>query len=100
MRVRYETLCGGRLLKVTEQVDVSGGGALKDGTEFVDGQYWWVVDDQRVADDVARAMQDRWAARRPADEDCGYFRAHREHHGSCCLIGRRRREVAPGGQGI
>lgn len=55
--VRYETCCGGRLLKVIEQVDVTGAGhAEADGVEFIDGQYFWKVDEQRVADDVAQAM--------------------------------------------
>lgn len=59
MRVRYEAYCGGRLLKVYEQVDVSAPGSatdVADGTEFVDGQHFWKVDEQRVADDVAQAM--------------------------------------------
>ena len=62
MRVRYETYCGGRLLKVYEQLDVTsmGGNATADGTEFVDGQHFWKVDEQRVADDVAQAMLAKW----------------------------------------
>ena len=57
MKVRYEVLCGGRLLKVIEQVDVTSlGHAEADGTEFVDGQYWWMADDQRIQVDVAQAM--------------------------------------------
>lgn len=57
MRVRYETYCDGRLLKVFEQVDVTTGmHAVADGIEFVDGQHYWKIDEQRVADDVAQAM--------------------------------------------
>ncbi len=57
MRVRYETYCGGRLLKVLEQADITNGmHAEADGTEFADGQHFWKVDEQRVADDVAQAM--------------------------------------------
>jgi hypothetical protein len=57
MRVRYETFCDGRLLKVFEQVDITTGmHAVADGTEFVDGQHFWKIDEQRVADDVAQAM--------------------------------------------
>jgi hypothetical protein len=60
-RVRYETFCGGRLLKVFEQVDVTSGmHAMADGTEFVDGQHFWKIDEQRVADDVALAMLAQW----------------------------------------
>ena len=86
-RVRYETRCGGRLLKVIEQVEVPDfpGDLRRDDllpgqyrdTPFataeaaaeataayraastvpvVDGQWWWMVDEHRVADDVARAM--------------------------------------------
>lgn len=56
-RVRYETRCGGRLLKVFDQVNVTTAAHREaDGTEFVDGQHWWVVDEQRVADDVALAL--------------------------------------------
>ena len=57
MRVRYETFCSGRLLKVVQQIDITTGmHAEADGTEFIDGQHFWKVDEQRVADDVARAM--------------------------------------------
>lgn len=57
MRARYETYCDGRLLKVFEQVDVTTGMYPEaDGTEFVDGQHYWKIDEQRVADDVAQAM--------------------------------------------
>jgi hypothetical protein len=61
VRVRYETFCGGRLLKVIGQVDVTtlGRASLDGGTDFVDGQYWWKVDEQRVADDVAQAMLEK-----------------------------------------
>ena len=72
-RVRYETRCGGRLLKVTEQVEVPEfhdapyphAQAAADATAayraqntvpVVDGRWWWIVDDHQVADDVARAM--------------------------------------------
>jgi hypothetical protein len=58
VRVRYEVFCGGRLLKVTEQLDVTPDPhAEADGTSFTDGQHWWVADEQRVAVDVARAMR-------------------------------------------
>jgi hypothetical protein len=56
-RVRYEVYCGGRLLKVFEQVDVSS--PESDGREFVDGQFRWMVDEQFVADDVAGALLDQ-----------------------------------------
>ena len=73
MRVRYETRCGGRLLKVFQQVEVPDfrdapyphAQAAEEATVIyrwsstvpvVDGTHWWVVDDHRVADDVARAM--------------------------------------------
>jgi hypothetical protein len=63
-RVRYETFCNGRLLKVFEQVDVTSGmKAVADGTEFIDGQHYWKVDEQRVADDVAQAMLAQATAR-------------------------------------
>jgi hypothetical protein len=58
MRVRYEVFCGGRLLKVTEQLDVTSGlPAEADGTSFADGKHWWVADEQRIAVDVALAMR-------------------------------------------
>ena len=84
---RYETRCGGRLLKVIEQVEVPdfpmdySRADLLPGQDLrspyptaeaaaeataayraastvpvVDGQWWWMVDEHRVADDVARAM--------------------------------------------
>ena len=73
MRVRYETRCKGRLLKVTEQVEVpnfhdapyphaeaaaeaSARYRAENDVPVVDGQFWWMVDQQRVAADVARAM--------------------------------------------
>ena len=57
MRVRYEVYCSGRLLKVIQQIDVTEiGHPEADGTEFIDGQYFWKIDEQRVADDVAHAM--------------------------------------------
>jgi hypothetical protein len=56
VRVRYETYCGGRLLKVIDQVDVTSVGAAADGMEFIDGQYRWKVDEQWVAVDVAEAL--------------------------------------------
>ena len=66
MRVRYETFCGGRLLKVFEQVNVTlGMAAESDGTEFVDGQHFWKIDEQRVADDVAQAMLRQYQAQGP-----------------------------------
>jgi hypothetical protein len=59
--VRHETFCDGRLLKVFEQIDVTTGPHREaDGIEFVDGQHFWKVDEQRVADDVASAMLARW----------------------------------------
>lgn len=69
MRVRYETYCGGRLLKVTEQLDVTSlgdhaaaGSAPADGLRFADGSHYWMIDEQRVAEDVARAVQAKWVA--------------------------------------
>jgi hypothetical protein len=83
-RVRYETYLGGRLLKVTAQVEVPdfigppfasheeavaasqeyraghplpGQPALKDGlVPTVDGEHWWEMDRHRVGEDVAMAM--------------------------------------------
>ena len=56
-RVRYEVYCGGRLLKVIGQVDVTPAGhAEADGAEFIDGQHRWMVDMQWVSADVAGAM--------------------------------------------
>lgn len=72
-RVRHETFCGGRLLKVFPQVEVpdfEGGplptaeAAAEYGRQYrathdvpvVDGQPFWVVDEQQVSPDVARAM--------------------------------------------
>jgi hypothetical protein len=57
-RVRYEAYCGGRLLKVYGQVDVTPAekAGAANGSEFVDGQHWWVIDGRRVAGDVAQAM--------------------------------------------
>lgn len=85
MRVRYETFCGGRLLKVTEQLNVTTYGDLAgagtegtpaDGIRFSDGAHWWVVDEQRVADDVAQAMLAKWQAAREAliDTDLAWMR--------------------------
>jgi hypothetical protein len=65
-RVRYETFCGGRLLKVFEQMEVPEWGkpvAPADGVPTVDGQHYWKIDEQRVADDVAQAMLARWETR-------------------------------------
>jgi hypothetical protein len=63
MRVRYEVFCDGRLLRVTEQVDVSiGMNREADGTQFIAGQHFWKIDEQRVADDVAQAMLARFEA--------------------------------------
>lgn len=65
MRVRYEVFCGGRLLKVHEQVDVTTGmHGVADGTEFVDGTWFWKIDEQRVADDVAQAILAQWPQKR------------------------------------
>ncbi len=65
-RVRYEVFCDGRLLKETEQVQISGfPSAVADSgnpRDFLDGQYRWMVDQQYVSDDVAQAML---AARKP-----------------------------------
>ena len=67
MRVRYEVFCGGRLLKVFEQINVSDPGhAEADGVEFVDGQHFWKVDEQQVADDVAQAMLAKWEREKAA----------------------------------
>jgi hypothetical protein len=72
-RVRYETRCGGRLLKVIDQVEVpdfdglpyltaewAADGAARYRAEndvpVVDGAFWWEADGQRVEPDVARAM--------------------------------------------
>jgi len=64
MRVRYAIYCEGRLLKVTDQVDVTEGiHPQRDGTAFVDGLYWWKIDEQVVADDVAKAMLDKYGER-------------------------------------
>jgi hypothetical protein len=71
MRVRYETFCSGRLLKVFEQVNVTtlgdladaeADGAPADGVRFVDGAHFWKIVEQRVADDVAQAMLAKWEA--------------------------------------
>jgi hypothetical protein len=70
VRVRYETFCDGRLLKVIEQLNVTTLGDLAgadvgcpaDGVRFVDGVHPWMVDQQRVADDVAQAMLAKWSA--------------------------------------
>lgn len=82
MRVRYETRCGGRLLKVTEQIDVTAGPCREaDGTQFVDGSHWWMIDEQRVADDIAQAML-RAAGDCPADDAACEDTVYRErHHG-------------------
>jgi hypothetical protein len=57
VRVRYEVRCKGRLLKVFPQWEVSTMGDLaRREHHFVDGMEWWVVDEQRVEPDVARAM--------------------------------------------
>lgn len=56
-RVRYETYCGGRLLKVTELLGLTGpGDRLREGSEFWDGRHYWKIDEAEVADDVAQAM--------------------------------------------
>jgi hypothetical protein len=54
MPVRYETYCGGRLLKVIAQIDVMSAGSMYH--EYVDGRHIWQVDDREVAEDVAQAM--------------------------------------------
>jgi hypothetical protein len=79
-RVRYETYCGGRLLKVYDQVEVpnfhGGPFATREKAEaarreplpgwpvgpvpVVDGQQFWKVDEQVVAADVAQAMLAAW----------------------------------------
>jgi hypothetical protein len=66
VRVRYEIYCGGRLLRLIEQLDVTTwgdladdddvAGAPADGIRFVDGPHYWKIDEQRVAEDVAQAM--------------------------------------------
>ena len=55
-RVRYETRCGGRLLKVFSQIDLPEPGKRSDDWQHVDGDHWWVVDEQQIEPDVARAM--------------------------------------------
>jgi len=61
MRVRYEVYCDGRLLKVYEQLDVSTvHQAARDQREYIDGQHYWKIDEQTVADDVAQAMLARY----------------------------------------
>ncbi len=55
-RVRYETRCGGRLLKVFGQVELPEPGKRPDDWQHVDGQHWWVIDEQQVESDVAMAM--------------------------------------------
>ena len=60
MRVRYEIRCGGRLLKVFDQIEITTMGERARGEEsWVDGNHWWKVDEQEVATDVARAMLDK-----------------------------------------
>lgn len=56
MVVRYETYCGGRLLRVIEQVDVSGPADPPSRRKYVDGSWSWEVDRREVARDVAAAM--------------------------------------------
>lgn len=74
-RRRYETYCGGRLLKAFEQVEIppfdrppyaSPGEADAAGRLYraqhgddiptVDADHYWVIDGQVVAEDVAQAM--------------------------------------------
>ena len=55
-RVRYETRCGGRLLKVFEQVVLPEPGKRSDDWPHVDARHWWVIDEQQVEPDVAMAM--------------------------------------------
>jgi hypothetical protein len=72
-RVRYETHCGGRLLKVFQQVEVPDSAGppyptaeaaaeataryrAENDVPVVDGMHWWMVDLERVSPDVARAM--------------------------------------------
>ena len=63
MRVRYETYCSGRLLKVFDQLDVTEAGHPEaDGTKFIDGQHRWIIDGKFVADDVAQAMLSAYQA--------------------------------------
>lgn len=54
---RYETYCGGRILKVIEQVEVTTLGDVANGKQaYVDGSHYWKIDEQRVAADVAYGM--------------------------------------------
>jgi len=62
MRVRYETYCHGRLLKVFEQLDISTMGDVADGErKYVDGLHYWKIDEQEVAADIAQAMLARYS---------------------------------------
>jgi len=59
MRVRYEVFLDGRLLRETELVYVGalGSAAADPGpADYIPGQHRWMVDQQYIADDVARAM--------------------------------------------
>lgn len=54
MRVSYSVFCGGRVLRVTEQLNVSIMATAE--AVFVGGRHWWIIDEQRVEEDVAQAM--------------------------------------------
>jgi hypothetical protein len=69
MRVRYEVFLDGRLLRETELIYVGAPAAAADPAGpagYIDGQYRWMVDQQYIAEDIARAMLDKAAASRPA----------------------------------
>jgi len=63
-RVRYEVLCGGRLLKEIEQLNATLGMHPEAdgpaGGDFIDGQHRWIIDQSYVADDVAQALIASW----------------------------------------
>jgi hypothetical protein len=57
VRARYEVYCGGRLLKVFEQISVSTYGDVACGEPtYIDGHHFWKIDEQAVAADTAQAL--------------------------------------------
>jgi hypothetical protein len=58
MIVRYETYCGGRLLRIIEQVDVTAVEVPPDARVYVDGSWTWEADRQQIAPDIAQVMLD------------------------------------------
>jgi hypothetical protein len=55
----YQSYCGGRLLQVTEMIDVTPTFANPDALrEYLYGEYHWVVDGHPVGRDVAALMLD------------------------------------------